>query len=219
MTLRKLLPFFLLIGLLSSCGGPKGPRVALIETEFGNIKVQLYDETPQHRDNFVKLVEAGFYDELLFHRVIKNFMIQGGDPDSKGAAAGELLGQGGPGYTIPAEIIREKIHTRGKLCAARLGNPQNPEKESSGSQFYIVQGFPIKDFMLDKMEETLPIKYTEEERQAYYANGGAPNLDTEYTIFGETIEGMDVVDKIANLETDNNARPVKDIKMKIRMLN
>lgn len=218
MNLRKLLSLGLLIGLLLSCA-PKGPRVALIETELGNIKVQLFDETPQHRDNFVKLVEEGFYNDLLFHRVIKNFMIQGGDPDSKGAAPDKLLGQGGPGYTLPAEIVPNKIHTRGKLSAARLGNAQNPQKESSGSQFYIVQGFEIKDFMLDKMEETLPVKYTEEQRQAYYANGGTPNLDTEYTIFGEVIEGMEVVDKIANLETNKYDRPVKDITMEIRMLN
>ena len=217
MNFGRLLPVLALM-FLFGCQ-PQGPRMALIETEMGNMTLKLYDETPQHRDNFVKLVEEGFYDDLLFHRVIKNFMIQGGDPDSKDAAPGQRLGNGGPGYTIPAEFNPNIIHTKGKLAAARTDGPQNPNLESSGCQFYIVQGFQIKDFMLDQVTKDLGTTYTEEQKQEYYQKGGAPNLDMKYTIFGEVTEGLEVIDKIANVQRDRYDRPNQDIRMKIRMLN
>ncbi len=207
--------FLLIITLMWSCN--KGPKTAIIETEFGDMKIELYDSTPLHRDNFIKLVNAGFYDDLLFHRVIKGFMIQGGDPNSKGAAPGVSLGAGGPGYQIPAEI--GSPHFKGVLAAARTGDGQNPEKKSSGSQFYIVQGAPQEGMILDNIATNKNIKYNDTQRKRYMELGGTPQLDMDYTAFGEVIEGLDVIDKIADVETAPGARPMKDIKMKIRMLN
>lgn len=211
--------FAILLGTTLFACGPAGSRIAEIETEYGTIKVELYDDTPQHRDNFVKLVKEGYYDGLLFHRVIKNFMIQGGDPDSRGAAPSAQLGNGGPGYTIPAEITPEHIHLKGALAAARLGDQVNPEKESSGSQFYIVQGFEVKPFMFERMKLERGIEYTEAQKQAYLEQGGVPNLDMEYTVFGRVIEGQEVVDQIATVATGALDRPVQDVEMKIRMVN
>ena len=178
--------------------------------------VLLYNSTPQHRDNFIKLVKDGFYDDLLFHRVIKNFMIQGGDPDSRDAAAGQMLGQGGPGYTTPAEI--GQMHYKGALSAARLADQVNPQKESSGSQFFIVQGTEVQEAQLDQWEQQRGIKYTPEQRKIYREIGGYPYLDGEYTVFGEVIEGLDVIDKIANVAVGQADRPIEDIKMKITVL-
>jgi len=161
----------------------------VIHTSLGDMKGILYNETPKHRDNFVKLVKSGFYNGTLFHRVIPGFMIQGGDPESKNVKQGDRVGSGGPGYTIPAEFNPKLTHNQGALAAARLGGPSNPKKESSGSQFYIVE--PIK---------------------------GAHNLDNDYTVFGEITEGLDVVTKIANVKRDQNDRPLTDIQMTIKMI-
>ncbi len=237
------------------------------ETNFGAITVALYNETPLHRDNFVKLAEEHYFDSLLFHRVIDNFMIQAGDPDSKGAPAGKTLGMGGPGYTIPAEFNTKFIHKKGALAAARRGGPQNPKKESSGSQFYIVVGQQVPIEQLDAMVAqkadqakaeyiqtklyepenkaylnelielqkagdrqnfmakwqefndrykdsltTVPtFSYTEEQKNTYSTIGGTPHLDMDYTVFGEVIQGLDVVDKIAKVATDRNNRPLEDV--------
>ncbi len=235
-----------------------------IQTTLGDIVVRLYDETPLHRDNFLKLAKEGYYDGTLFHRVIKNFMIQGGDPDSKGAPAGAHLGAGGPDYTIPAEFNPNLIHKKGALAAARQGDEVNPEKRSSGSQFYIVTGEVYSAGKLTQMEkqmerqqmqqifdelvvqhrsEILQLrknrdnaglmklqedlqqqtmakakemgapKYTPEQREAYTQVGGTPFLDQNYTVFGEVVEGLDVVDKIQLVATQPGDRPVEDVKM------
>jgi cyclophilin family peptidyl-prolyl cis-trans isomerase len=157
---------------------PKKETIVLMKTSMGDMKIKLYNETPLHRDNFIKLVKEKYYDGLLFHRVINNFMIQGGDPDSKNAPAGKQLGMGGPGYTVPAEILPQLKHKKGSLAAAR---DNNPERRSSGSQFYIVQN--------------------------------APHLDGQYTVFGEVIEGLEVIDKIAAVKTNAAARPDVDVKI------
>ncbi len=197
--------------LLASC---KKGNVYTISTEQGDMKITLLESTPKHTENFKKLVSEGFYNDLLFHRVIKGFMIQGGDPDSKGATAQQPLGSGGPGYKIPAEIGTP--HFKGMLSAARLGGPSNPEKESSGSQFFIVQGGPVSDEELTAIERNKGIKYTPAQREKYLKVGGSPMLDADFTVFGEVIEGLDVIDKIANVETDPRDRPVKDVKMTIK---
>lgn len=191
----------------------------LIETSMGNITVMLYDETPLHRDNFIKLVESNFYDSILFHRVINNFMIQAGDPTSKNAATDVLLGDADTDYTIPAEFDYPKYyHKKGALAAARTGDDENPERRSSGSQFYIVQGRTFTDEKLDKYESHLGIKMPAEIREYYKTIGGTPHLDTQYTVFGEVLEGMDVVNAIAAVETNKDDRPLVDVrilKMKI----
>jgi len=236
-----------------------------METTRGTITFRLYDETPLHRDNFIKLANDGFYSDLLFHRVIPNFMIQGGDPDSKNAQPGQQLGMGNVGYTIPAEFVYPKYyHKKGALAAARTGDQINPKKESSGSQFYIVTGNVLTDAQLDQMENSksggleqslfqkkvnenmaliqklqaenneealmalqnqfiaevqaeaalqAPFKFTAEQRQAYKTIGGAPFLDNEYTVFGEVIEGMNVVDEISAVKTAAGDRPVEDVKI------
>lgn len=189
-----------------------------IETDSGTMVVKLYNKTPLHRDNFVKLVKEHFYDGLLFHRVIKNFMIQGGDPKSKNAAPGELLGDSSLNYTIPAEFDTSLFHKKAALAAAREGNEVNPEKASSASQFYLVQGKTYTDGELNRLEEHFKIKIPENHRAVYRTLGGAPFLDMNYTVFGEIVSGLNVVDKIANAETDSNDRPLKDIKMKITLL-
>jgi peptidyl-prolyl cis-trans isomerase B (cyclophilin B) len=211
--------------MLTNCfaGGGKQSSIStaaqvtvLIVTDFGDIEVLLYDNTPLHRDNFIKLVWEGFYDGTLFHRVIKSFMIQGGDPNSKTANPNDRLGTGGPGYTVPAEFIPENIHKRGALAAARQGDQVNPEKASSGSQFYLVQGKTYTDEELDKLEVQFGqgYKMKEEDRQIYKTIGGAPHLDGAYTVFGEVVKGLEVIDKIAELETDVFGRPKIDVKIK-----
>ena len=161
----------------------------VIHTDFGDMKGVLYNETPQHRDNFVKLAKSGFYDGTLFHRVILGFMIQGGDPDSKTAKPGQALGMGGPGYTIPAEFNPKLKHKRGALAAARTGGPSNPQKASSGSQFYIVE-----------------------------PQQGANFLDNDYTVFGEITQGFEVITKIASVAKDKADRPLKDVKMTVKII-
>lgn len=187
-------------------------EVVVLSTEYGDMTIRLYDETPLHKENFLRLVKDGFYDDLLFHRVIKNFMIQGGDPDSKGAPAKKQLGQGGPGYTVPAEIKPEFIHKKGALAAARQGDQVNPKKESSGSQFYIVHGTPADTAYLRRGNSG--VTYTDEQLLSYAEHGGTPHLDGAYTVFGEVIKGLDVIDSIAAIPADRrNNRPLKDIKM------
>lgn len=190
----------------------------LIETDYGNMKVKLYNETPQHRDNFLKLVKEGFYDSLLFHRVIQGFMIQGGDPKSKMAPAGAPLGDGNIGYTIPAEFNSKLIHKKGALAAARTGDNVNPQKRSSGSQFYIVQGNLWNPGSFQMLEQRTGKTLTPEQRSVYSSIGGTPFLDGDYTVFGEVVEGLDVIDKIASVKCGPMDRPVDDVRMKMTYL-
>jgi len=232
-----------------------------ISTTLGDIKIKLYDETPLHRDNFIKLVKEGYYNGTLFHRVIKNFMIQCGDPNSRNAAPNASLGSGGPGYTIPAEFNSKLIHKRGALAAARLGDEVNPNRDSSGSQFYIAWGQVYQDNQLDSLSKQLKMQaeqqvfnglvqenrakvmemrrnkdqeglmelqneliaqtkaitagkeygLTELQKKTYSTIGGVPHLDGQYTVFGEVIEGIDIVEKIQNTETGSADRPKQDI--------
>lgn len=234
-----------------------------IETTAGTISVLLYGDTPAHRDNFIKLVNEEYYDGTLFHRVIKNFMIQAGDPDSRNAEPGQMLGMGGPEYTLPAEIVYpDHFHKRGVLAAARQSDQVNPERRSSGSQFYIVTGQVYNDSTINQLEKSLQANLigeifqrlrseyrdqiltlsrnkdteglnnlrdqmvaqaeaeakkapglTDEQREAYKTVGGAPHLDGQYTVFGEVVSGMEIVDEIENAETDRNDRPKSDIKI------
>lgn len=202
--------------LLSSCGGEKNRKVE-IQTEFGNMKVELFNSTPIHRDNFIKLANEGFYDDLLFHRVISTFMIQGGDPNSKDAPAGQSLGTGGPGYTLDNEI--KELHFKGRLSAARQGDAVNPEKKSSGSQFYIVQGNPVSRTQLQTRFASNGVTYTEEDMKIYETAGGTPHLDNDYTVFGQVVEGLEVIDKIAAVQCDGRNRPLQDVKMKVVVLD
>ena len=196
-----------------------------VVTTKGTIVLRLSDSTPQHRDNFLRLVKAKYYDSLLFHRVIRNFMIQSGDPDSREGRPGKPLsqgGSGGPAYTIPAEIRPTLYHHRGALGAARTNDNVNPTRASSGSQFYIVQGKKFTDFGLDSLENgrLKGRKIPADEREVYKTLGGAPHLDQQYTVFGEVVRGMDVVDSIAAVPTsgaplDRPQTPVRILKMRL----
>ena len=241
-----------------------GDVLVEIKTTEGDLTVRLFGDTPRHRDNFVKLAKEGYYNGVLFHRVINEFMVQTGDPDSKTAPAGKMLGSGGPGYDIEAEIVYPThFHKRGALAAARQGDQVNPERRSSGSQFYIVTGKAYNDSTLNQMERQLqmmqkqnifndlarehrdsimtlrrnrdqaglqalqdelvaitekkaaeaPARLTAEQREAYTTTGGTPHLDNQYTVFGEVVDGMDVIDKIEKVETDSHDRPLKDVKI------
>ncbi|MBK8736628.1 MAG: peptidylprolyl isomerase [Saprospiraceae bacterium] len=214
--MKKLLFISLIALIFNACtNSPKDKGAdAIIETSYGVIKVKLYDSTPKHKANFLKLAKEGYYNDLLFHRVISKFMIQGGDPNSRNAPAGAMLGAGGPSELIPAEIGAK--HFKGALAAARTGGPGNPEKKSSGSQFYIVQGDIINPAQLQMLASQKGITYTEEEQKKYSTLGGAPFLDGDYTVFGEVIEGLDIIDKIAAVQTDANNRPFTDVKMKVK---
>ncbi len=196
----------------------KGILVKL-ETKHGNMEILLYDATPKHQENFIKLVNEGFFNDQLFHRVIDNFMIQGGDPNSVGASKGEMLGVGGPGYTVPAEFVNGLYHKKGALAAARKGDAVNPSRASSGSQFYIVQG---KVFTHEELEAFVRMgkhkAFTEEQLLSYTSIGGTPHLDDEYTVFGEVTSGLDVLDKIAALPVDAYNRPVEDVVYQISLL-
>ena len=215
--MKKLAFFFAFAIVLSSCEPADPYTYALIETDKGDVVVRLYNSTPKHKENFIELAEQGFYDSLLFHRIIPGFMIQGGDPDSRDAAPGARLGTGGPGYTIEAEI--GAIHVKGALAAARMGDGVNPERESSGSQFYIVHGSPQTEDKLDMIEQMKNIEYSERQRELYIERGGSPNLDMDYTVFGEVVEGLDVVDAIAQTPTGSADRPVEDIRMFVKILD
>ncbi|MBO7506158.1 MAG: peptidylprolyl isomerase [Paludibacteraceae bacterium] len=267
---KNLIVTFLLTLFFMTVQAEDKETMVLISTEYGNMKVKLYNETPQHRDNFIKLAKNGFYDGLLFHRVIKGFMIQGGDPESKNAPASKQLGAGDVGYTIPAEFVYPKYyHKKGALAAARQGDQVNPEKRSSGCQFYIVQGEVLNDSKLNQMEnmsinkekearfyeivnkrseevkklrvardqeglqklqsEILAQVETEfagksaskmpdQMRNDYKTIGGTPFLDNQYTVFGEVVEGLEVIDVIAAVKTAPGDRPLKDVKMKVEVL-
>ena len=260
---------------LASCNPEPKEDLVLITTPYGEIEVKLYDKTISHHDNFLKLAESGYYNGTLFHRVIQHFMIQGGDPDSKHAKPGQLLGDGDTTYTLPFEYVPEYIHKVGALAAARENDDINPNKESSGSQFYIVQGKKFTDEELNAVElkverrtkqfimmkllknqgdstalkefkayadkrdtanmrmvidkyknaveaeymRTKPFKLTEEQRQVYKTIGGTPHLDGAYTVFGEVVRGLDVVNKIAAMKTDSNDRPVQDIRIIMKVIS
>lgn len=214
--MKNYLIVLLSVLILAACnngGGEGGKTYAMVETDFGNMKIELYNSTPGHKANFIKLAKEGFYDGLLFHRIIDGFMIQGGDPDSKDAKPGQRLGGGGPGYTIPAEIGAP--HFKGTLAAARTGNP---EKRSSGSQFYITHGSPLTDASIANYEKQKGIQYSEAQKAKYKELGGAPGLDMDYTVYGELVEGFDVLDKIAKVAKDGSDRPLDDVRMKVRIL-
>jgi cyclophilin family peptidyl-prolyl cis-trans isomerase len=208
-----LLLFFCLNSVFAS--GPKHQYIK-ITTAQGECIIMLYNKTPQHRDNIVKLVKKGFYDGTLFHRVINSFMIQGGDPDSKNAPAGKELGNGDVGYTIPAEFRDSLFHKKGVLAAAR---DDNPLMASSGCQFYLVQGKKFTDAQLDSMEvKRLKFKIPQWEREIYKNTGGVPHLDKKYTVYGEVISGLPLIDSVAGVKTDSNNRPLVDVKMNITLL-
>jgi cyclophilin family peptidyl-prolyl cis-trans isomerase len=214
--MKKLLLFICTFSVLSTFAAKPKNQYIRIKTEFGECIVKLYNETPLHRDNFLKLTKKGFYNGTLFHRVIKDFMIQGGDPDSKTAKPDSLLGNGDVGYTIPAEFRDSLFHKKGVLAAAR---DNNPEKASSGCQFYLVQGKIFTDEQLNSVEEKrLKFKIPEWQRAVYKTIGGTPHLDRNYTAYGEIVVGLELVDKIAVLATDKNNRPKQDVKMDITIL-
>ncbi|MDW7695484.1 peptidylprolyl isomerase [Flammeovirgaceae bacterium SG7u.111] len=282
MMLKNLIPFLFLLAIISSCGGEKKKGLSeyrslkegeeyliTIETSMGNMQAILYDETPLHKENFVKLAVDGFYDDLLFHRVMSEFMIQGGDPTSRDAGSLAKLGMGSPGYTIPAEFNPSLIHKKGALSAARIGGDANPDKESNGSQFFVVEGKvfseeELKNLMVDyqqmqglfvqllEKEEYYSVrqeavqlqvdgemeKYgklimdnkevieeefgveldkpiSEQQLQAYTSIGGYPSLDGEYTVFGEVITGLDVLEKISQVPTGSGDRPFDDVSFKV----
>jgi len=257
MKLKKLAFLTCLFAIASVTALAKKEPIVIIKTSEGSIKLKLYNDTPLHRDNFIKLTKSKFFEGIIFHRVIKNFMIQSGDPDSRNPKADSTYGEGGPGYDLPAEIIPTHYHRKGVLAAAREGDKINPERKSSGSQFYIVQGKIFTNDELDAVEKkindrfrlnliqqifdtenakpeskqmssdefknmvnmkveamvnsTPPFKISEERREVYKKTGGSPHLDSSYTIFGEVIEGLDIVDKIAATPTNKKDRPLKDI--------
>ncbi len=195
-------------------------KVVEIETTMGNIKIELYNETPNHRDNFIKLVSNNYYDGILFHRVIKDFMIQAGDPNSRTASQGVELGDGDEPYKLDAEFLYPQLfHKKGALAAAREPDAVNPEKKSSSTQFYIVIGQIFNDAMLDRVQNRLNqttngmIKLTDSIRQVYKTIGGTPHLDGQYTVFGEVVEGIDIVEKIQMVTTDEHDRPLVDVRI------
>ena len=189
-----------------------------IETSLGNMLVRLYDETPAHRDNMIRLIEEGFYKNQLFHRVIKDFMIQGGDPHSVGAPRGQRLGSGGPGYTVPAEFNERLIHKKGALAAARKGDRENPEQASSGSQFYLVQGRVFTPEELNMLAQRGAVSLSNESVEIYTTLGGSPHLDGAYTVFGEVVEGLEVLDLIASQPCDAYDRPLEDVVFSIALV-
>jgi len=188
-----------------------------IRTDYGVMIVKLYNETPKHRDNIIKLAKDGFYDGLLFHRIIENFMIQGGDPESKDASQGSQLGGGNLGYRIEAELHDSLFHKKGAVAAAR---DNNPEKASNATQFYIVQGEVFDDEELDRLEEMRlqGRKIPAEQREVYKTLGGVPHLDQNYTVFGEVVDGLHLIDELASVATDHFDRPSADIKMEVEVL-
>ncbi len=197
---------------------PEPPRKKVrIETKYGDMIAELYNTTPLHRDNFTRLIADSYYDSLLFHRVMDNFMIQGGDPDSKYAGPDQTLGMGSPAYTIPAEIGAP--HYKGALAAARKGDQLNPEKRSSASQFYIVEGKPYSGIELANVANQYNIVYNQSQQDIYGKEGGTPFLDNQYTVFGMVIEGLEVIDSISPVKVNSANRPLEDIRMKITLVN
>jgi len=210
-----------LVGAMMLAGFRQKETHVVMETTMGTIELKLYDETPLHRDNFIQLVKENAFDSLLFHRVIQDFMIQGGDPDSKYAAPGAVLGDGDRPYTLPAEFRLEQgiYHRRGVIASAREGDDVNPEQRSSAMQFYIVWGRIFDDAGLDKVQERLDqrtggrVRLTPEMREVYKTVGGTPHLDGQYTVWGEVVNGLDVVDAIQRVPTDTNDRPLEDVRI------
>jgi cyclophilin family peptidyl-prolyl cis-trans isomerase len=214
--MNRTLTLLLLLCCFTVIAAKPKHRYVKVKTEQGECIILLYNTTPQHRDNFIKLVKSGFYNGTLFHRVIKNFMIQGGDPDSKNASAGKELGNGDVGYTIPAEFRDSLFHKKGVLAAAR---DDNPEKASSGCQFYIVQGKKLSDPQLDSLEiKRLHFKIPAWQRETYKNQGGSPHLDRKYTVYGEVVKGIELVDTVAIMPVDTNDRPLNDVKMRVSLL-
>ena len=208
--IKKLLTivlFTLSINIMAQTEKPE--TLILIHTKFGDITAKLYNDTPKHRDNFIKLVKEGWYEGSPFHRVIKNFMIQGGSNKD---------GRTDPGYKIDAEIRPNHFHKKGAIAAARMGDHVNPLKKSSGSQFYIVQGQVVNDQYLDQVSAATGHQFTKEEREVYKTIGGTPHLDGGYTVFGEVLDGFDVIDKIANVPTDRRDQPLEPVTMSIEIL-
>ncbi len=187
----------------------KPETLVVIHTEYGDMTLKLYNDTPKHRDNFIKLVKEGWYNGSPFHRIIKNFMIQGGSNKD---------GRQDPGYTIEAEILPNHFHKKGALAAARMGDQVNPQKRSSGSQFYIVEGQVVTNEYLDKVSAHTGHKFTDEERKVYTTIGGTPHLDGGYTVFGEMLTGYDVLEKIASVKTGPGDRPLNPVTMTIEVL-
>lgn len=214
--MKKLLTLLLSLFIVSAFAAKPKNQYVKITTSKGEVIIKLYNETPLHRDNFLKLAKEGFYNGTIFHRVIKEFMIQGGDPDSKNATPEAMLGNGGLKYTIPAEFRDSLFHKKGVLAAAR---DNNPEKASSSSQFYIVQGKVWTDSALNVTEEKrLKFKIPEWQRQVYKTIGGSPHLDKNYTVYGEVVKGLEMVDNIAAMPTGNANRPKEDVKMTVTVL-
>lgn len=214
--MKKLCMLLLASVLVTSSCAKKNDLEPVIKfkTTEGTIKVRLYAETPKHRDNFVKLVEAGFYEGVLFHRVIADFMIQAGDPDSKNANLKASLGSGDVGYSIPAEFVYPKYyHKKGALAAAREGDDTNPAKASSGCQFYIVKGKVFTNAELNALEQKRSMKFTNEQRNDYTTIGGTPHLDGNYTVFGEVIEGLEIVTNISRVKTGELDRPLENVRI------
>lgn len=227
MKIKKILFLLLFFAVLTSCQvqvvnnqtkTSEKKYYVLIETTYGNMTVELFNETPKHRDNFIKLVNEGFYDGLLFHRVIKNFMIQGGDPNSKNARPGQMLGNGNLGYTIPAEFVPGLIHKKGALAAARQGDIVNPTKASSACQFYIVQGNVWSQERLQMRAQQMNKTLDKQQIEAYTTVGGAPYLDYDYTVFGQVVKGLEVIDSIAAVKCGPGDRPLEDVKMKMTII-
>ncbi|MCK4922112.1 MAG: peptidylprolyl isomerase [Bacteroidales bacterium] len=213
--------FYLLVTIvpLNLLSQDKEGVIAKLITKYGDINILLYNSTPLHQQNFIKLSNEGFYNDQLFHRVINNFMIQTGDPNSKGADKGEFLGSGGVDYSIPAEFRENLYHKKGAISAARKGDSVNPKRVSSGSQFYIVQGQIYSQEQLDGFVKTGRHKaFTSEEIKSYTTIGGTPHLDATYTVFGEVISGLSVLDTIASQPVDSYNRPIEDIKLQIKII-
>jgi peptidyl-prolyl cis-trans isomerase B (cyclophilin B) len=224
----KYLFYLLVLVFFASCSVFKGTNTesvsktpnhfVKIETDSGTMVVRLSNKTPQTTANFLKLVKEHFYDGLLFHRVIKGFMIQGGDPQSKNAPAGKVLGEGGLGYTVPPEFDTTLFHEKGAIAMARENDDVNPKKASSSTQFYLVEGRTFTDVEMNKIEEKFKIVIPESHRVVYRTIGGAPFLDMNYTVFGQVVSGLDVIDKIARAAKDEHDRPLHDIHMKITIM-
>jgi len=211
---KKLIILLYLILIISGVSGQTVYKKIQIETTYGSMTLVLYNETPMHSQNFADLVKRGLYDNILFHRVIKNFMIQSGDLSTKNDPKDHTSGSANITYTIPAEFNPLLYHRKGALAAARTGDNVNPERASSGSQFYIVQGTKFTEGQLDQMEQRQThIKFTFEQRKVYTSLGGTPHLDYSYTVFGQVIEGLEIIDKIASSPTDQNDRPLEDIRI------
>lgn len=220
--LKVLRPLALLVFFLAvaHCASAETRQRVRLTTDAGTIVITLFNETPAHRDNFVRLVREGYYDGLLFHRVIRNFMVQTGDPDSRHAEPGQLLGDGGPDYTLPLEVdLPRHFHYRGAVAAAREPDDVNPERRSSGSQFYIVWGQRQRSADIDDYRKAVAeatggkAEITDEMAEIYRKQGGTPHLDGQYTVFGEIEAGAEVVDAIQRVETDTNDRPLTDIRI------